>query len=214
MNSTENYVRFHLVSLLEQMRQSPNAAPLRVLLLGCTHYPYLKEEIRQVLAELYAFREGETYRYRHVMAPEIALVDPAENVAEELYAFLHAENLLHPESAASETAFYISIPNTTLPEVQVDAAGRFPYAYKYGREAGENKAFVQYTPFSPAHISADTYERWRNLPLPQRPSSNVFRSAAVRKSKLSLNPSLSLCRRTITSQLPVLSGRLLLCVRI
>ncbi|MGY6559619.1 MAG: glutamate racemase [Nitritalea sp.] len=159
LNSTENYVRYHLVSLLEQMRQSPDAAPLRVLLLGCTHYPYLKKEIRQVLGELYAFREGETYRYRHLMAAEIALVDPAENVAEELYAFLHGEQLLHPESAASETAFYISIPNTTLPEVQVDAAGRFPYAYKYGREAGENKAFVQYTPFSPEHISADTYER-------------------------------------------------------
>src|SRR5690606_40602389 len=51
LNDAENYVRYHLVSLMEQMRRTPDAQPLKALILGCTHYPYLVKEINTVFAD-------------------------------------------------------------------------------------------------------------------------------------------------------------------
>src|SRR5690606_4402712 len=53
INSADNYVRYHLVSMMEQLRKRPNAKPLKALVLGCTHYPYLKSDIEGVLNDLY-----------------------------------------------------------------------------------------------------------------------------------------------------------------
>src|SRR5690606_22159059 len=68
LNDAENYVRYHLVSLMEQMRRTPDAQPLKALILGCTHYPYLIKEINTVFAELrnYKDRSG-NYVYRHLI---------------------------------------------------------------------------------------------------------------------------------------------------
>src|SRR5690606_39587826 len=63
LNDAENYVRYHLVSLMEQMRKSENAQPLKAIILGCTHYPYLVKEITQVFNELRNYR-GKDGNYR------------------------------------------------------------------------------------------------------------------------------------------------------
>lgn len=159
LNSPENYVRYHLVSLMEQLRKTPGAKPLKALVLGCTHYPFLTEVIRGTLAELYDFRRDDTYVYRHLMAPDIRIVDPAMNVAIELYQHLLARRLFNPAGRLDSSEFYISVPNMANPDVQTDSLGHFTYAYKYGRQAGIVQEYVRVVPFSRKNIPIETINR-------------------------------------------------------
>ncbi|MBN2206889.1 MAG: aspartate/glutamate racemase family protein [Candidatus Aminicenantes bacterium] len=159
INDPGNYMRFHLVSLLETMRRTPGALPLKALVLGCTHFPYLSGTIRQALKELYDFRQEGEYRYRPLMAEEIRLVDPSLNVAVELFNHLTACGLFVRTEAGGTSEFYISVPNTGNPDVRVDGNNRFTYDYKYGRTAGEIQQYVRAVPFSRANISDETFQR-------------------------------------------------------
>lgn len=162
LNSSENYVRYHVVSLLEKIRTADSPRPLKAIVLGCTHYPYLTAEIEQVLDELFNYQKNGEYIYRPFMEKKIAIVDPAVNVAEELYQYLEEKRLFNPHGNMAESEFYISVPNQFNPSVQLDAQGRFPYEYKYGRTEGEIQEYVQVVPFSRDNISAETFERFKN----------------------------------------------------
>jgi glutamate racemase len=161
INSADNYVRYHIVSLLEKMRQTPQARPLKTLILGCTHYPYLTENIQKVLGELYRYKEGGQYRYRHLLARRVQLIDPSVKTAQELYEVLEAQNLFNPAGNMQNSQFYISVPNRAEPDVQTDDAGRFTFAYKYGRTAGSGLQYVKNTPFSHQNISPEVMDRLR-----------------------------------------------------
>ncbi len=160
INDAENYVRFHLVSLMEQIKNAENDVPLKSIILGCTHYPYLISEIHEVLEELYNYKEADgNYRYRNFMAEEITLIDPAVNTAKELFEYLKEHSLLNDTGDIKNSEFYISVPNTNNPEVKVNENGNFPYEYKYGREEGEIQEYVKVVPFSRSNISADILSR-------------------------------------------------------
>lgn len=159
LNDPENYVRYHLVSLLEKMRQNKITLPMNTLILGCTHYPFMRPIIQQVLKELYNYQDNSGYRYRDYLAQEVALIDPSYETAKEAYIALRAMHLEEATSKKQENAFFITIPNKRLSEVQLQEDGWFTYAYKYGRQAGENKKYVQYVPFDTQNISTATYQR-------------------------------------------------------
>lgn len=159
INSTDNYVRYHLVSLLEQLRKTTNAQPLKALVLGCTHYPYLINAIRTILDELYDYQQRGKYVYRHLMQPEIRIIDPAENVAAELHGYLVEASRFNPRGSIDSSEFYIAVPNMHNKEVKTDAQGRFTYGYKYGRNAGEIQEYVKVVPFSKANIPEETIAR-------------------------------------------------------
>ncbi|QEC51836.1 Asp/Glu/hydantoin racemase [Anseongella ginsenosidimutans] len=163
INSADNYMRYHLVSLMEKLRNTPRAAPLKALVLGCTHYPYLTNTIREVLDELYNYRQNGGYRYRALMAENIRIIDPAENVARELYEYLAGEKLFNPGGSAAASEFYISVPNKGNQEVKTDSLGRFTYAYKYGREEGRVQEYVKIVPFSRTNIPSETIERLKAI---------------------------------------------------
>lgn len=158
LNDPENYVRFHLVSLLEKMKTENIATPMNTLILGCTHYPFMRDTIRNVLAELYNHKRDGEYAYRTVLAPYVELVDPSVETAKE--AFLAMRNLkLDNEQPKQKNLFFITIPNKTLPGTQLQDDGWFTYSYKYGRKEGENMKFVNFVPFDNKNISTATYER-------------------------------------------------------
>jgi glutamate racemase len=159
INDPVNYMRYHLVSLLESLRRDPSALPLKCLILGCTHYPYLKHEVHKILKELYHYRENGSYRYRGVLSKEVQLIDPAEKLAHELYTFLHDQALINTGKACSNNRFFISVPNRYNPAVRTDENGRFPYGYKYGRQAGEIQQYVRVVPFGPSNIPMETLDR-------------------------------------------------------
>ncbi len=159
LNDPENYVRYHLVSLLEKMRQNKTTLPMNTLILGCTHYPFMRPIIEQVLKELYDYQDNSGYRYREYLAKEVALIDPSYETAKEAYLALRAMNLEQETRQKKENAFYITIPNQSLSEVQLQEDGWFTYQYKYGRQAGESKQYVRYVPFDINNISSATYQR-------------------------------------------------------
>jgi glutamate racemase len=160
INDAENYVRFHLVSLMEQIRRSNTKNKLQVIILGCTHYPYLSVEIDNVLRELYDFKTAEgKYLYREFMVQNIELIDPAENTAKELYEYLDQQTFFNPDGNIEESEFYISIPNKDNLDVMMDQAGRFTYEYKYGRTEGEIQEYVKVVPFSRRNLSDDVVTR-------------------------------------------------------
>ena len=49
INDPGNYVRYHLVSLLEKMRAEKYTRPLNTLILGCTHYPLMESVFQDAL---------------------------------------------------------------------------------------------------------------------------------------------------------------------
>lgn len=162
INSADNYVRYHLVSLMEKIRNTPDAQPLKALMLGCTHYPYLMDDITRILGDLYDYQRDGKYIYRDLMVENVRLIDPAVYVAKELYQALSARDLLNTEGDISNSEFYISVPNLDNDHVVVDDAKRFTYDYKYGRNAGEIQQYVKVVPFDNNNIPQDIVERFKS----------------------------------------------------
>ncbi len=160
LNDAVNYVRYHLVTLLEKMKQENYKAPMNTLLLACTHYPYLRDTISAVLQELYHVKTDSGYRYRHVLAAHVELIDPAIETAKEAYIALRKHRLQRQDDTAPQHGFFISVPNPSLKEIELQPDGWFTYEYKYGRVAGAGKSYVSYVPFDTTNITADTYRRF------------------------------------------------------
>ena len=171
LNDPANYVRYHLVTLLEKMLQQNSKTPMNTLILGCTHYPYMRDTIAKVLNELYDYKKDNQYRYRTCISKHVELIDPSVETAKE--AYLEMRNLqLTNNTATQPNQFFITIPNTQLAETQLQPDGWFTYGYKYGRVAGAKKDYVQYVPFDHKNISDASYERFK-LVLP-----NAYREIA------------------------------------
>ena len=165
LNDPSNYVRYHLVSLLEKMIVGKITKPMNTLILGCTHYPYLKDTIASVLNELYHYKNNNEYRYRKYLVEKVELIDPSIETAKEAYLVLQKQMIANGENV-KQNQFYITIPNTNTPKNALQPDGWFTYDYKYGRKAGENKMYVQYVPFDTKNISEASYSRFKMV-LPQ-----------------------------------------------
>jgi len=162
INDPVNYLRFHLVSLMEKIRAFPGSKPLKTIILGCTHYPYLILEMEHILNELRNYQENGEFRYRHLMAEKIHLIDPAFNTADELYRYLYETKSINRHgNMLNNSEFYISLPNLANPGVITDPEGRFTYEYKYGRNAGEIQEYVRVVPFVNENILMDVKNRLR-----------------------------------------------------
>jgi glutamate racemase len=160
LNDPANYVRYHLVTLLEKMVKENTKTPMNTLILGCTHYPYMRDTIAKVLNELYDYKKDNQYRYRNYLVKHVELIDPSVETAKE--AYLAMRNLkLTNNASVQPNRFFITTPNTSLAEAQLQPDGWFTYGYKYGRVAGEKKDYVQYVPFDHKNISDASYERFK-----------------------------------------------------
>jgi hypothetical protein len=160
LNSVENYIAYHLVSLLEKVRATPQAKPLGVVILGCTHFPFYAQTIRSQLARLYNYPENGQYVYRPYLAAEVQLIDPAVYVGRELYRRLARKGQLADSAAgATRAEFYITVPNRAHPGVQVGPGGWFTYDYKYGRSPGRNPSDVRAVPWDESYLDADVARR-------------------------------------------------------
>ncbi|MFA5302313.1 MAG: hypothetical protein WC395_06485 [Bacteroidales bacterium] len=164
LNSAENYARYHLLSLVEKLRNSKNPQPLRYLVLGCTHFPYESHTLSLMLSELREYNEGGQYPYRDLIDEEVILIDPAFETARELYTTLVKDSLLTLKMGNTQAAFYISVPieDPGLNWI-LDSAGRFSYDYKYGRNPGVFTKDVNIVPFSTENIDSLTRDRLRSL---------------------------------------------------
>ncbi len=113
LNDSENYVRYHLVSLMEGMLAKGITTPMNTLILGCTHYPFMRDTIRNVLNELYDLKVNGQYRYRAVLAAHVELIDPAVETAKEAYVEMRKRSLSQP-SQPGKSLFFITVPNRQI----------------------------------------------------------------------------------------------------
>jgi hypothetical protein len=162
LNSVRNYIAYHLVSLMEKIRATKDAPPLRVVILGCTHFPYFKDEFHQELDRLRDYQEGGDFLYRPFMSDTIELVDPAFFAARELYESLAARKRLRARAPRQENRrgeFYLTIPCRERPNVPLDDNGWFTYDHKYGRDAGRVKSDFRCVPLDGTNLDPSVLER-------------------------------------------------------
>ena len=140
LNSVENYIRYDVVTLLENYRKTNPSKPIGIVILGCTHYPFYTKSFMTTFKRLKAFVDanGEK-RYNQLIDEHLIFIDPAELTAIELYKHLLNKKLLlekNEKPSIFVNEFYISVPNKNNPNVQLTSTGAFTYEYKYSRIAG------------------------------------------------------------------------------
>lgn len=158
LNSIRNYISYHVISLLEKVKESGTKNKLKSVILGCTHYPFFMKDFQAEFERASNYKENGKYIYRDNIAQNITLVDPAINTARELYTYLDAtESFNNGDIRNSE--FYISVPNLANKNIALDETRNFTYDYKYGRNAGEIQEYVKRIPFSRNSLSLDLINR-------------------------------------------------------
>jgi glutamate racemase len=151
INSVENYARYHIISLMEQLKMKSDTIPLRAIILGCTHYPYVSAEISGMLREL-----KQTVRYGYLLSDSIYIIDPALNTAKELYSYLAREGLTDTRNLKrlEESRFFVSVPNQFNPGTEIASDNRFTYEYQYKkRKINELKDYTLIVPLTSQLIS-------------------------------------------------------------
>jgi hypothetical protein len=143
---------------MEKIRKSEGALPLNSVVLACTHYPFFTETIGSEFSRLRDYRENGEYIYRHLIAGDLVLVNPAAEVADQLFEHLASRKLLN-EGTGEGSEFYISVPSLTNKKVRLREDGSFTYDYKYGRRAGDMQEYVKVVPFSRRSIPEDVLDR-------------------------------------------------------
>jgi glutamate racemase len=139
LNSVDNYIRYDVVSLVNRHQLSGSADPINTVVLGCTHFPLVRQEILDSFARLRAHEHNGMRPYESLIAEEIAIVDPAELTAKELFRELARTKLFAAPASIEpryEDGFYMSVANARCREAQRSADGSLDRDYKYGRQPG------------------------------------------------------------------------------
>jgi glutamate racemase len=125
-------VQAEVRAILAQRRAAGTPQPIDTIVLGCTHYPLVRQEFAQELAE-----ESRGPAGAGLLAASVAIVDPAETTAAELYRTLTARKLWATHATLSTDRYFISVANPRAPGVQLAADGGLATAYKYARQPGQ-----------------------------------------------------------------------------
>ena len=140
LNSVANYVRYDVGTLVENFRKQGGGDPIDTVVLGCTHFPLVGQEIRDAFTRLRDLEVSGSTPYRALIAETIRFVNPAEQTAKELYRSLALTRALlrsDEQPSIRRDAFFISLPNPASPGVRLDAGGGLARDYKYGRDPGQ-----------------------------------------------------------------------------
>lgn len=163
LNSAANYARFHLVSLLEKLRNSKEKAPLKSVILGCTHYPFLADTLDKVITELRQYRKNGKLVYAPLIADDFRFIDPAVFTALECYNILRADNQLALRARESRVQAYISVPCYSVDDRNLDEKGGLSHSFKYGRSIGTEDMTTVQVPFSRENLNPDNLKRIEKL---------------------------------------------------
>ncbi len=139
----------NLVSLVNRHTASGAAAPLRAVILGCTHYPFVLAALNRTLADL---------RAKGVAIPDdFRFVDPAVYVAVECYRLLRDMDRLSGTATPGSSMAFLSVANPDLPADRLTAEGHLTRAYKYGRQCGDREVSTRPVPFTRATFGDDMF---------------------------------------------------------
>ncbi len=114
------------------------ATPIDTLMLGCTHYPLVADEISEAFAYWRDHAEADGRKpYARLVAPKLKQVNPAAWTAEALWRSLHGAKMRVESQSTARDLFFVSVPNPTWLGVGLAADGSLTYDYKYGRQPGQ-----------------------------------------------------------------------------
>jgi len=114
------------------------AAPIDTLMLGCTHYPLVADEIAAAFAYWRDQPDADGRKpYAALVAPRLKQVNPAAWTAEALWRSLYGAKMMAVTKPSSDDQFFISVANPKWPGVSLAADGTLAYEYKYGRVEGQ-----------------------------------------------------------------------------
>ena len=139
----------NLVSLVDRHMASGSKAPLRAIILGCTHYPFVIAALNRALADLRAKGAG--------VPDDFRFVDPAVYVAAECYRLLRGMDRLSGTAKPGCSMAFLSVANPDLPPGRLTAEGHLARAYKYGRECGDKEVSTRPVPFTRATFGDDMF---------------------------------------------------------
>lgn len=156
LNSVNNYIRYMVTHMVvNALNEFPDKKLSRVII-GCTHYIYYKEQIKEHFLYLRRLNPD----YNELIDEDIILIDPSESLASELYQYLTEANLWG-ENRNGNSRFFISVPNVLLDENEIDNNGEFTYSYKYGRFVNSSLHYVKIVPFSDQWVSESIRDRMK-----------------------------------------------------
>ena len=114
------------------------ATPMDTLMLGCTHYPLVADEIAAAFAYWREQSDADGRKpYARLVAPQLKQVNPAAWTAEALWRSLQGAKMMAVTKPLAGDLFYISVPNPAWPGVGLAADGSLTYEYKYGRQPNQ-----------------------------------------------------------------------------
>ncbi len=134
-----DYIQNDVTSLVENFRQSGSKEPIKMVVLGCTHFPLVEEEILKAFERLRNMDSNNDGKppYEQLIAEHLLVVDPAKLVAKELFRRLAGDRLRLTGTQTSilqEDSFYMSVPAPNVAASLKTASGDLAVEYKYGRE--------------------------------------------------------------------------------
>jgi len=139
LNSVINYVRYDVATLALNHKATGKGSAIDTVVLGCTHFPLVKQEILDAFAHVRAYEQNGERPFESVIAENITVIDPAEMTAKELFREMARRKLFCQPGAEGKSAkdlFFMSVANTKCPEVKTKADGSLGDDYKYGRQPG------------------------------------------------------------------------------
>ena len=139
----------NLVSLVERYRAGGNAAPIRAVILGCTHYPFVLSALERTVAELRA--KGAP------LAEDFRFVDPAFYTAAECHRILRETGRLTGKKGPTAVEAYLSVANPALPPECLTPEGQLTRKFKYGRDVGSDAVTTKPVPFTRERFGGDVF---------------------------------------------------------
>lgn len=155
LNSVENYVRYHLVSMVERHRRSGSRVPISSIILADCGYDRLRGVMDRIMVELYNYRRGGIYLYRSSISPDFRFIDPAECAVSEAYRILREDGNLALRGKKSTLSPFITMPSSSVPADSLDSSGFFRETFLFGRVSGTEDVTTKAVPFTPRYIDAE-----------------------------------------------------------
>jgi len=139
----------NLVELVARHRATGSSIPIRAIILGCTHYPFVLGTLKRTLAELRV--KGAP------ISSDFRFVDPAFYTAAECQRLLRETGRLSTAETPAPSMAFLSVANPELPAERLTPDGQLTRAFKYGREIGQAEITTKPVPFTRAGFGDATF---------------------------------------------------------
>lgn len=139
----------NLVALVERHRASAPSVPMKAIILGCTHFPFVQDTLNRTVAELRA--KGAP------LAADFRFVDPAFYTAAECHRLLRETGRLSKAERPGASMAFLSVANPDLPSECLTTDGQLTRAFKYGRNTGSSAVTTKPVPFTRERFGDDVF---------------------------------------------------------